>query len=112
MEGASRSEHESHSHRGLLRALIEAPDSYGLLFALLIADYIVLTINWSGAAALITRTGLLALTSLLAFWTSRVPRRVMQAVAVASALTLVIAVVVAIQGQTVADGAIVLLAAA
>jgi Ion channel len=103
---------EKVSGRGVLRAIIRAPDSYGLLFCVLIVDFVVLTIGWSGAGALILRTGLLCLTSVLAFWTSRVPGRIMLAVAVASGLTFVASVVVALQGQTVADGAIVLLVAA
>jgi hypothetical protein len=98
--------------RGVLRAIIEAPDSYGLLFCVLIVDFVVLTIGWSGAGALILRTGWLCVTSVLAFWTSRVPRRIMLPVAVASGLTFVSAVVVALQGQTVADGAVVLLVSA
>jgi voltage-gated potassium channel len=100
------------SKRGLLRALIKAPDSYGLLFIVLIVDYVLLTIDWSDRWALVGRTIWLCLTSLLAFWTSRVPRRIMVAVAVACGLTFITSVVVALQGQMVADGAVFILAAA
>jgi hypothetical protein len=98
--------------RGVLRAIIEAPDSYGLLFCLLIVDYVLLTIGWIGAWALIVRAAFLCLTALLAFWTSRVPRRIMLAVGVVSGLTLVATAVVALQGKAVADGAVVLLVSA
>ena len=87
--------------RGVLRAIVEAPDSYGLLFVVLIIGYVLLTINWNGSWAVIVRNGWLCLTALLAFWTSRVPRRIMAAVGVVSGLTLLTAVVVALQGKTV-----------
>ncbi len=103
---------EKPTKRGVLRAVIEAPDSYGLLFALLIVDYVLLTIDWSGSWSLIVRTGVFCLTALLGFWTSRVPPRIMLGVAVASGLTFAAAVVVALQGKTVADGAVVLLSSA
>jgi voltage-gated potassium channel len=100
------------SKRGVLRAIIEAPDSYGLLFAVLIVGYVLLTISWSGPWSLVVRAGWLCLTVLLAFWTSRVSRRIMAVVGVASALTFLTAVIVAIEGKTVADGAVFLLASA
>jgi hypothetical protein len=103
---------EKMPRRGVLRAIVEAPDSYGLLFSVLIVDFVVLTVGWSGAGALILRTGWLCVTSILAFWTSRVPRRIMLAVALTSGLTFVAAVIVALQGETVADGAVVLLVSA
>jgi hypothetical protein len=102
---------ESASKHGVLRAIIKAPDSYGLLFVVLLVGYVLFTINWSGSWAVIVRNGWLCLTALLAFWTSRVPRRIMAAVGVVSGLTFVAAVIVALQGQTVADGAVVLLVA-
>jgi hypothetical protein len=103
---------EKVSGRGVLRAIIRAPDSYGLLFCVLIVDFVVLTIGWSGAGALILRIGWLCVTSVLAFWTSRVPRRIMLTVAVASGLTFVASVIVALEGKMVAGGVIVLLVAA
>jgi hypothetical protein len=103
---------EKVSGRGVLRAIIRAPDSYGLLFCVLIVDFVVLTIGWNGAGALILRIGWLCVTSVLAFWTSRVPRRIMLTVAVASGLTFVASVIVALEGKTVAGGVIVLLVAA
>ena len=103
---------EKGSWRGVLGAIIRAPDSYGLLFCVLIIDFVVLTIGWSGEGALILRIGWLCLTSVLAFWTSRVPRRIMLTVTVASGLTFVVSIVVALQGKTVAGGVIVLLVAA
>ena len=103
---------EKPSRRSVLRAIIEAPDSYGLLFAVLIVDYVLFTVSWSGAWALIVRSGWLCASVLLAFWTSRVPPRIMAAVSAASGLTFVVTVVVALQGKTVADGAVVLLVSA
>ena len=55
-----------------LRLAARAPDSYVLLLFLLVADYVLLTVGWSGGAALVARTVLFALTVLLAFHTSRV----------------------------------------
>src|SRR5580658_7857031 len=98
------------SRRQLLQAVVRAPDSYGLLFFFLIAYYVLLTIDWNGRLSLLVRVAWLCLTTLLAFSTSRVPRRVMVAVIVATGLTFVAALVVILQGHTQADGGIVLLA--
>jgi hypothetical protein len=99
------------SRRQVLGAIVRAPDSYGLLFTFLIVYYVLLTVNWNGRLSLLVRVSWLCVTTLLAFHTSRVPRRIMVAVIAASAFTFVAAVVVILQGQTQADGGIVLLAA-
>ncbi len=100
------------SRSKLLRAVIKAPDSYGLLFVFLIVYYVLVTIDWTGPAALLVRATWGCLTTLLAFWTSRVPRRVLLAVAAACAITFVVAAVIAVTGGTQADGVTVLMAAA
>ena len=112
MDRPEQSAPEKVSKRGVLRAVIEAPDSYGLLFVVLIVGYVLFTITWSGSWAVIVRNGWLCLTALLAFWTSRVPRRIMLAVEVVSGLLFLAAVIVALQGKTVTDGAVVLLVSA
>jgi voltage-gated potassium channel len=94
----------------VFRAIVRAPDSYGLLFVFLIVYYVLLTINWNSRLSLLVRVAWLCVTTLLAFYTSRVPRRVMTTVIVATGLTFVAAVVVILQGHTQADGGIVLLA--
>src|SRR5580658_4692216 len=98
--------------RRILRAIIRAPDSYGLLFVFLIAYYVLLTIDWNGRLAFLVRVIWLALTTLLAFHTSRVPRRIMLAVTTVAGLTVVAAVVVALQGQSEARGTMVLVGSA
>jgi hypothetical protein len=100
------------SRRQLLQAVVRAPDSYGLLFFFLIAYYVLLTVDWNGRLSLLVRVTWLCLTTLLAFYTSRVPRRAMVAVVVASGLIFVAAVVVILQGHTQADGGIILLGGA
>ena len=81
----------------LLRAVALGPDSYGLVFLLLIGDYVLLTSGWRGSAALIVSAVWLGTTILLAFHTSRVPRRVMRVVRLA------VAVVVLQTGQQCCD---------
>ncbi len=94
----------------VLGAIVRAPDSYGLLFIFLIVYYVLLTIDWNGRLSLLVRVAWLCLTTLLAFYTSRVPRRIMVAVVAASGFTFVASVVVILQGNAQADGGIVLLA--
>ena len=50
-----------------LRDLVLGPDSYGIVFLFLLADYVFLTVGWSGAVALIVSAIWLGLTVLLAF---------------------------------------------
>lgn len=78
--------------RQLVRLAARAPDSYVLLLVLLVLDYVALNVAWTGGGALILRAGLYAVTVLLAFHTSRVPRRLQQVVRIAVAVTFFIAV--------------------
>ncbi len=92
-----------------LRTLAFGADSYGLVFLLLVADYVLLTVGWQGDAALVVSTVCLSLTLLLAFHTSEVPRRLLKFVRGAVAVAVLGAVGAAIGGGTTANGAIVLL---
>ncbi len=92
-----------------LRALVVAPDSYGLVFLFLIADYVLLTVGWKGDVALLVSALWLGLTVLLAFRTSRVPRRVLDLVRIAVAAVMLAAVGVALTGSDQAQGAVLLL---
>ncbi len=95
--------------RQLLRMATQAPDSYILLLALLVIDYVSLNVSWSGRAALIVRAALLGLTVLLAFHTSRIPRTCQQVVRVAVAIGFLVAAGAALSGSTTADGAEILI---
>jgi hypothetical protein len=95
-----------------LRAVVLGPDSYGLVFLLLIGDYVLLTSGWRGSAALLVSSAWLGATVLLAFHTSRVPRRLMNAVRLAVGVVVLAAVVAAIAGGDQAAGAILLLISA
>ena len=97
------------SRRQLLRLAARAPDSYVLVLFLLVVDYALVTVDWSGGAALFVRSALFLLTLLLAFRTSRVSPRIQKIVRVLAALTLVAVFVVAILGEDRAIGAVTLL---
>ena len=92
-----------------LRTLAFGADSYGLVFLLLVADYVFLTIGWTGGGTLIVSTICLGVTLLLAFHTSEVPRRLMRFVRTAVAVAVLGAIGAAIGGGQTANGAIVLL---
>ena len=92
-----------------LRTVAFGADSYGLVFLLLVADYVLLTSGWTGGAALIVSTLCLGVTLLLAFHTSEVPRRLLNLVRAAVAVAVLGAVGAAISGGNTANGAIVLL---
>jgi hypothetical protein len=97
------------SRRQLLRLAARAPDSYVLLLVLLLADYITLSVDWTGSVSLVFRSFLFALTVLLAFHTSRVGVVVQNAVRVLVVATLLAAVGVAISGGDEANGAVTML---
>jgi ion channel len=97
------------SRRQLLRLVARAPDSYGLVLILLVIDYVLITVDWSGGVSLFVRSALFLLTLLLAFRTSRVSPRIQKIVRVLAALTIVAAFVVAIAGEDRAIGAVTLL---
>lgn len=96
----------------MLRAVALGPDSYGLVFLLLIGDYVLLTSGWRGSAALIVSSVWLGATILLAFHTSRVPRRVMRVVRLAVGVVVLSALVAGLAGGDEAAGAVLLLMSA
>jgi hypothetical protein len=100
------------SRRQALRLAARAPDSYGLLLALLVADYVATSINWTGGAALFTRSVLFLLTLLLAFHTSRVGPRFQNAVRVVVALIFLTSLGVSLAGGDKATGVVTLLSSA
>src|SRR5579872_379369 len=100
------------SHWSALRIVALGPDSYGLVFLFLIGDYVLLTSGWRGSAALIVSSVWLGATVLLAFHTSRVPRRVMRVVRLAVGIVVLGALVAALAGGDKAAGSILLLISA
>jgi len=100
------------SHWSVLRAVALGPDSYGLVFLLLIGDYVLLTSGWRGSAALIVSSVWLGATVLLAFHTSRVPRRFMNVVRLAVGVVILAALVAGLAGGDEAAGSILLVISA
>lgn len=92
-----------------LRSAAFGADAYGLVFLLLITDYVLLTSGWTGGAALIVSTICLGATLLLTFHTSEVPHRFMNFVRLAVAVAVLGAIGAAIGGGDKANGSIVLL---
>jgi ion channel len=74
-----------------------AADSYGLLLALLIVDYVILSVEITGAWAPVITAACVCLTALLAFYTSLVHGLVLRVVQISVLVALVAAVVVAIE---------------
>jgi hypothetical protein len=102
-------EPDQRTRRQALRDIVLGPDSYGIVFLFLLVDYVFLTAGWNGAVALIVSAIWLGLTVLLAFRTSEVPHRLMLAVRLAVALTVVAAVGVSLGGGDRASGTVVIL---
>lgn len=90
----------------LLRAAARAPDSYGLLLVLLLVDYVMLSVGWTGDVAVVVTTAFIAATSVLAFHTSRVGPGAMRAVGAAAAVAVVAAVALALSSATRGEGAL------
>jgi hypothetical protein len=103
---------ESRSRWSELRAVAIGPDSYGLVFLLLIGDYVLLTSGWKGSVALIVSAVWLGATVLLAFHTSRVPDRVMNVVRIAVAVVVLGALAAGLAGGDQAAGAVLLVMSA
>ena len=103
---------EKRSRWAMVRAVALAPDSYGLVFLLLLGDYVLLTSGWRGGAALIVSSVWLGATVLLAFHTSRVPRRLMNLVRLAVGVVVLGALIAGLAGSDRAAGAILLLVSA
>jgi len=92
------------SRRTLVRLMAEAPDSYGLLLFLLLIDYVILSIGWTGRWSLIVSTMFIGLTAVLAVHTSKVSGTAFQVVVVSSGVALVASVAAAIADQDRARG--------
>jgi ion channel len=92
------------SRRTLVRLVVEAPDSYGLLLFLLLIDYVILSIGWTGRWSLIVSTMFIGLTAVLAVHTSKVSGTMFKAVVVSSGVALVTSVAAAIADQDRARG--------
>jgi hypothetical protein len=56
--------------RGLWRETVTASDRYDLLLFLIVIDYVLLSVNWTGGGALVVRSLLVALTAVLGIHTS------------------------------------------
>ncbi len=97
------------SRRHLLRLIARAPDSYGLLLVLLLADYVVTTVNWSGGDALFVRCVLFLVTILLAFHTSRIGPRFQTTVRILVGLTVLASLAVSLAGGDEGNGVVTLL---
>jgi hypothetical protein len=89
----------------LLREAARAPDSYALLLVVLLIDYVILSVGWTGPWALVVTTMFIGLTALLALHTSRVGGRMFRVGVVSVGLALAASVVAAINGQDQAQGA-------
>jgi hypothetical protein len=100
---------DARSFAARLWAVVLGADSYGLVFLFLIGDYIILSSGWKGSVALVTTSAWLSLTVLLAFRTSRVPRRVMDLIRVAAVVNVLTAISIAIGAGERAAGAALLL---
>jgi hypothetical protein len=100
---------EKRSLAARLGAVVLGADSYGLLFLFLIGDYIILSSGWKGSVALVTTAAWLSVTVLLAFRTSRVPRRVMDVIRVATVVNVLTAISIAVGAGERAAGAALLL---
>jgi Ion channel len=93
------------TRRAMLRQVARAPDSYALLLLLLLVDYVILSVGWTGAWALLVTTLFIGLTALLTFHTSRVGGLVFKWVVVSVGLAMVASIVAAVTSQDQAKGA-------
>jgi hypothetical protein len=75
-----------------------------LLLLLLLIDYVILSIGWTGSWALVVTTLFIGLTALLAFHTSRIGGLVFKWVVVSVGLALVASIVAATLGEDRAQG--------
>jgi hypothetical protein len=100
---------ETRSFAARLRDVVFGADSYGLVFLFLIGDYVILSSGWKGSLALVITAAWLSLTVLLAFRTSRVPRRVMDVIRVAAVVNVLTAISIAVGAGERGAGAALLL---
>jgi hypothetical protein len=92
------------TRRTLFVELVRAPDSYGLLLLVLVVDYVVLSVGWTGTWALIITTVFLCITPLLAFHTSRVRGPLFRAVLIAVVIALAAGIAAAVTDEDQARG--------
>jgi Ion channel len=88
----------------ILSQAARAPDSYALLLLLLVIDYVILSVGWTGSWALIVTTAFLGLTALLTFHTSQVGGGPFKVVVFCVALAMISAVAASIEQNDPARG--------
>jgi hypothetical protein len=103
-EGPAHRPLEGKTRRAMLRQAARAPDSYALLLLLLLIDYVILSIGWTGSWSLIVTTMFIGLTALLAFHTSRVGGLVYKWVVVSVGLAMLASLAAAINSKDQAQG--------
>ncbi len=97
--------------RGVVREAARATDSYGLLLILVVIDYIILSVGWSGGVPTILSTAFIGVTALLAFHTSQVRGRVLAAVKVAAVVAFLAAIAGTLIGGDRAKGTVFIICA-
>ena len=96
------------------RALVEvakAPDSYGMVLALVLVVYFMLSVNWVRGFPIVAGTTAIAMTGLLAFHTSRIRGDVVRVVRIAAVLAIIAAIVAAFTGGNVSRGVVFIICA-
>lgn len=98
---AGPAESRARRRRHFVRTVVRAPDSYGLVLALLVADYVILSLELTGASASVSAVVVTVLTSLLAAHTSQVRGRPLRALWIVAAAAVTASLVVAAdEGRT------------
>ena len=103
-QAAVESRSDTIGRGGILSQAARAPDSYALLLLLLIIDYVILSVGWTGSWALIVTTGFLGLTAVLAFHTSRVGGAPFKVVVAGTGLAMIASIAAAIDNQELIRG--------
>jgi Ion channel len=107
--GYGRAQSMLRLRRGMLREAAVASDSYGLLLFLVLIDYVILSVGWTGDLANIVATGFVCLTALLGFHTSHIRGRILRVVRVACIVAMGSAIVSALFAGTRSTGVAVLI---
>jgi hypothetical protein len=89
---------------GLLREAARVPDSFGLLLALTLADFFLLSVLWQGNLATVVRTTVWCLTALFGIHTSHVRRPLFTWAVVAVVAAIIATIVKTQQGGPIASG--------
>ncbi|HXX89740.1 MAG TPA: ion channel [Acidimicrobiales bacterium] len=97
--------------RGVLREAARASDSYGLLLFLVLVDYILLSVGWTGDIANLVATAFICATALLGFHTSHVRGTALRVVRVACVVALGSAIVSALLAGDKSTGTVFLICA-